>query len=220
MDRRSLAAALVALVVAVVVTGCNALLGVPDDLSQSQDAADAASIEATADADADAAAATCPASTETDLCFRCTDEACCNEYDACHGEPRCGQYYQSCIPACEQSGKPYHECVVACDATNQGGHVRFAPYNACSDLHCLGPCAKGKAADPCIQCAVASCVDAFSACYGDADCDTLIACINGCNGGDSCTASCRAGKSQTALGKGDTLFACWATYCRSTCAAP
>lgn len=220
MRSRRLAGALIAVMV---VSGCNTILGVPDDLTRSpdvSDAADASSMVTTADADVDVTMAVCPKSTEVDECFRCTDEACCNDYSPCHADPRCAQYFQTCIPECEQSGKPYHECVVACDATNHGGHVRFAPYNACAEVHCLGPCAKTKAADPCTQCAVAACVDAYSTCFGDADCDTLVACVNGCNGSDSCSTACRSGKSQSALTKGDALFACWATYCRSTCVAP
>lgn len=162
----------------------------------------------------------CPASTETDECFRCTDEACCVEYAACHDEPRCGDYFQTCLPQCEASGESYDACVVQCDASQHAGHVRFAPYNACAETHCAGPCGKGKVADACTSCAIASCLDTYTACLADADCDTLTACVEGCKGSSACADGCRANKSQAAGSEADQLFACWAIYCKDACATP
>jgi len=201
-------------------TACNGLLGIPGDVADLPIGGDGAGPDVSEAGATVPAAEVCPVSTETDECFKCTDEKCCVEYAGCHGDPRCGQYFQTCIPSCEAKGKTYAACVVECDATNHGGHVVFAPYNACSETHCLAPCAKGKAADLCLQCSVASCIDTMTACYADADCDTFTKCASGCKGGSSCVTACRANKSTSALMKGDALFGCWATYCIDTCAPP
>ncbi len=84
--------------------------------------------------------ALCNADADSSECFRCTDRNCCTQYVSCHDDPRCGDYYRTCIPNCTAAGSTYDACVVQCDKQYGAGHAIFAPYNACNQQHCLAPC--------------------------------------------------------------------------------
>lgn len=201
-----------------VVTGCNSIIGIEpverDTVSIGTDAGHDASVPGQ-----DAAA--CPPSTETNTCWRCTDEKCCVQYEACSADARCGQYYKQCIPLCRQNGKTYPECVLECDAQNKAGHTLFAPYNACVELHCLAECGPTDGGtDPCLTCMYSQCRDAIHACTSDAECDTLQACMTLCQGQpdyDTCAADCRSGVNGASVQKFDLRNTCSLTYCQDAC---
>jgi hypothetical protein len=200
--------------------GCSAVLGITDvQLDEGLEAgADSAPKVDSAPAP-DVAAQGCPASSETDECFKCTDENCCVEYAACAADPRCGDYYKQCLPSCKAAGKPYSTCVVECDKTNGAGLVLFAPYFACGQLHCLARCSNS-APDLCTQCMYGSCRDEAYACDKDRDCMVLNECVVTCLGlpnYDACAAACTDGKSAAAKQKFSVRNACLLQYCGQTC---
>ena len=205
----------------VAVSACGAVLDIPSSVSQAV-LTDGGAADAAADADPSAdVAGQCGASTDTDECYKCTDESCCNEYTACKADPRCGDYYKSCIPDCKKTGKSYDQCVVQCDGTNGAGHSTYLPYLACSELHCLAQCSNN-APDPCSQCLYASCRDQNDACLRDRQCDTLRACVGVCNAGpsvdrQSCVDACSQNAGATAQDKFNGLTTCSLQFCTTIC---
>jgi hypothetical protein len=163
----------------------------------------------------------CPPSKETNACFKCTDENCCDEYAACHDDPRCGTYYKTCLPQCAAQGKDSSTCVVECASDNGAGHAKFTPYFACTELHCLARCAKDQVADPCVQCMYGSCRDEAYACDADSECDLLHACMTNCLSRpdyDACTATCTRTVDDGVKRKFDARNTCGLTYCQQACA--
>jgi hypothetical protein len=163
--------------------------------------------------------AACNPEADTDECFRCTDQNCCPQYLACHTDPRCGDFFQKCIPDCTATGTSYSACVVQCDGQYGGGHAVFAPYHACGQLHCLAPCLN-KPPDACTACLYASCGDVAAACIGDRDCDTLLSCLIDCKERqqpDQCAAACKEGASKQAQNGSTAELTCGLTYCQDAC---
>ena len=210
-------------VLAVAVSACGAVLDIPSDVSQAprDGGANDGNLLADADNPDTDTDAQCPASQESDVCFKCTDETCCHEYDACKADPRCTSYYKQCLPDCKAAGKTYDQCVVECDGTNGAGHSEFLPYFACGELHCLAQC-QNSAPDPCAQCLYASCRDPADACARDRQCDTLRACVGVCNAGppvsyQSCVSACSQNAGPTAQDEFNRLSTCSVQFCTQTC---
>ena len=201
---------------AVVLGACGAVLDIPSEVTERRGDASTPTIDTGTDAPAQ-----CPASAEVDVCFKCTDEACCNEYATCKADPRCGAYYKECLPSCKAAGKTYDQCVVECDGTNGAGHATFLPYFACGEVHCLAECSNGKP-DVCTQCLYASCRDPVDACARDRQCDTLRACVNICtplagSAYQSCVTACSAKASPQAQDAFNRLTTCSIQFCGQTC---
>ena len=199
---------------AIILSACGAVLDIPSDVIETRG-------DAGAGKETGSVAVRCPASRETDVCLRCTDEACCNEYAACVADPRCGAYYKDCLPSCKAAGRSYDQCVVECDGTNGAGHATFLPYFACGQVHCLAECSNSKP-DGCTQCLYASCRDSVDACALDRQCDTLRACVNLCSplGGaqyQSCATACSARASAQAQDTFNRLSTCSYQFCGQTC---
>jgi hypothetical protein len=195
--------------VAACVAACDGILGIPSHETLNPDASE---VVDTAQCDPDA---------DTDTCFQCTDQNCCSQYVACHADPRCADYYTMCLPNCTAGGTSYSDCVVQCDGQYGAGHADFAPFNACTLQHCLGPCSNG-APDACTECLYSDCTDQAVACTGDRACDTLFACLTPCIGtanADQCTAACTQGVSQATQDKLNAELTCAVTYCSTACPA-
>ncbi len=205
------------LAAAALVSACGAVLDIPADVTEAH--RDASSVSR--DAGGGDAPLQCPVSQEVDVCFKCTDEACCNEYAACTADARCGAYYKECLPSCKAAGKTYDQCVVQCDGTNGAGHATFLPYFACGEVHCLAECSNAKP-DACVQCLYASCRDPVDACAQDRQCDTLRACVNVCSpqagaAYQSCVTACSAKASPQAQNAFNRLTTCSVQFCGQIC---
>ena len=46
----------------------------------------------------------CPRSVDPNPCFKCQNENCCREYDRCHADARCTEYFTACLPQCDADG--------------------------------------------------------------------------------------------------------------------
>jgi hypothetical protein len=211
---RALVPALIGL--GVVLSACEGVLGIPSDVTELTGDAGSNRFDGAADT-----GGICPVSQETDQCFKCTDEKCCTEYDACKADARCGQYYKECIPTCKLAGKTYDECVVQCDGTTGAGHAVFLPYFACGELHCLAECSNDKP-DPCAQCLYASCHDTSDACARDRQCDTLRSCVGVCNAAmgpsyQSCVTACNQKASLQAQDELNRFSTCSLQFCAQIC---
>jgi hypothetical protein len=195
--------------IAVGVVSCDGILGIPSQETLSSDAGGGGGDQAQCNPDAD-----------TDECFQCTDTNCCDQYLACQADPRCADYYKTCIPGCTATGSTYAACVVQCDMQYGAGHAIFAPYHACTEQHCLAPCTNGTP-DQCTTCIYAECADQAAACAGDRACDTLLNCLTVCNGqanSDQCSSACTQGFSQATQDEVNTELTCEVTYCQNACA--
>jgi len=206
----------------VVVSGCNSLLGITDlSAPDSPDAsADTAAPADDAGVEAEAEAAACAPSRETNLCFKCTDESCCNEYATCAADPRCAMFYKDCLPQCKADGGSFDTCVVQCDSRNGAGHALFAPYNACTSVKCLTECSDIPP-DECTVCSFQTCSGPTGACKADRDCTTLTSCITACAertpGLEKCTTDCVQGRRAETVALYDATLACYRQKCKAAC---
>lgn len=161
----------------------------------------------------------CPASQETTACFKCNDEACCHEYDACHADPRCTQFYTVCLNDCHTAKKPFDQCLTECRASLGGAALaRFAPYLACNELHCYAPCKDVN--DDCANCENANCRDEQFACHKDSTCLLYGACVGLCINKpnmDACTAACKVGVPSAIQDTFNAYETCLLTSCSQTC---
>jgi hypothetical protein len=197
--------------------GCDSVLGIPSQETLAQPSLDAS--DDGDDAGAGAGVNPCNPDADTNDCFRCTDTNCCSEYMACQADPRCPDYYKTCIPNCEAADASIDDCIVQCDKQYGAGHALFAPYFACTERHCLAVC-DNQMPDPCTACMYSSCTDPSYACDADRQCDTLFHCLSSCNGkpfADQCSAACKAGVAQEAQDKLNAELACGVTFCQNAC---
>jgi hypothetical protein len=197
---------------AVSAVACDSILGIPSQETLRPDGS-------ASEGGSGVSPAECNADADTDKCFQCDDVNCCAQYLACQADPRCADYYKTCIPGCKATGASYDACVVQCDKQYGAGHAIFAPYNACGQRHCLAPCSNSPP-DGCTSCLYSACADQATACVGDRECDTLFNCLTTCNSqtnADQCSAACKAGVSQAAQDSVNTELACAATYCANAC---
>lgn len=155
----------------------------------------------------------CPASAETDLCFKCGDESCCTEYARYQGSAE-GRTYRDCLIGCTDT---YSECVRACDEVSHGGHIAFAPYLACSEYRCYDECAPPPG--PCDECLVRACALERYRCALQADCDTLLACTGECSSilSESCTLACEESATGATVRLFHEFLDCGATQCSVEC---
>lgn len=182
---------------AMVLGACGEVLGIPGEKKELPSAPD------------------CHPELDTNVCFQCTDESCCAEYQACQADGRCVDYYKSCLPDCKKEGLTFDECVLRCDDQNGAGHAVYQPYHACTERHCLAPCTND-APDACTACLWASCVDAVAACDNSRPCDTLLHCLLTCvssDDHDACARDCRSGVSAVDQALLNEELTCALTYC-------
>ena len=96
----------------------------------------------------------CAPSVETNPCWKCQDERCCDSDQACKGDPGCLGYFL-CYQACE--GSNHAACIAECDSSVGAEH--FVKFN--TKITCLfgDPCATecGGPDDECYRCINAKC---------------------------------------------------------------
>lgn len=84
----------------------------------------------------------CPASVETNPCFICTDENCCDSYAARIANPE-AEAARACQLACPSDEEPgdnlYAPCVADCLAQHPDGVVDWGTYETCALIHCSTP---------------------------------------------------------------------------------
>jgi hypothetical protein len=162
---------------------------------------------------ASAAPPVCPLEADKgNACHECRDQSCCAQYLVCHGSSACGDYLD-CLHACTTPS-----CRLECIQKHPDGHALAAPYVACVDVHCAGPCGGGATAGACDNCRQANCPGPIEQCLSDPGCDTLRACAETCRGGDeACRQRCKDAASGASQALYDALFACAHFYCTKSC---
>lgn len=128
----------------------------------------------------------CPASQETEACYVCEDENCCDSFAACANDPECVAL-QGCLAGCADSA-----CWDQCHVDHAAGVAAWGARVGCVLVLCMehGVCNQGSLSD-CRRCENTQCGDAFVACSADADCYMISECVADCAVGDQpCAQAC------------------------------
>jgi hypothetical protein len=157
---------------------------------------------------------TCGASPETNTCFKCEDEKCCNTFQGCVDEPECKQVLQPCIVACGSD----NACSAKCYADHPKGVAAWARRQACLLVNCVTQC--GATLDPCYECAVMKeCRDSTARCNADEGCFLITKCINATcpSVTDACLKTCKAKVPASAAQLFDEFTSCALLSCVGKC---
>ncbi|WP_437590992.1 hypothetical protein [Sorangium sp. So ce1000] len=135
---------------------------------------------------------TCSPSEETDQCYKCEDEHCCETYQACKDDQDC-QDLVTCLKACPD-GSGYPPCLDECYQAHTTGAVLFGHRMACVLYFCSDDDAcNSTPLDPCVACQNLHCADEMAACQHDPECALLENCKVQCDDADrACWTECEA----------------------------
>jgi hypothetical protein len=129
-------------------------------------------------------------SIETNPCFVCQDEKCCETIAACNANPDCVAY-KDCLRSFVGDGDPFNACAV----DHPGGVEGFAKGSVCGIYHCatdteIGVCDPADR-DPCLTCAYFECTEEWAALESTAEGFLLGWCVAFCPAGDTaCDQAC------------------------------
>jgi hypothetical protein len=166
---------------------------------------------------------TCPASTETNACYRCEDIHCCNTYAACAASAECGAY-KLCLQACT-NGTPDtgdvaknlpadQNCDLYCYNRHPGGLTLWAPRSACLEQYCYDTDACGTVPlNACQRCTNQLCAKPQANLSKTPDGQLLLACNAACGtGGVACLSACLS-HYPAASGALDAFGSCVTSQC-------
>jgi hypothetical protein len=153
----------------------------------------------------------CAMSTETNACYICEDQKCCDSEAACHNDADCGAL-RACLKACDNAdGGDVYACRYSCQMkAPTKALVEFYSLLACIEILCIPDCG---ALDPCTACTVTKCQDAYIACQTDSNCQLISDCFVVCANGDiACKTAC-----ENSYPAGKTLFESFGTCAANAC---
>jgi hypothetical protein len=127
----------------------------------------------------------CPASPETNECWKCEEERCCDTYNACKDDPACSQI-APCMQTCAQTDTA---CEENCILTHAAGMHLFGPRMTCIYAQCPAGNECGPI-DSCSACISEQCSNSHQACYSNGECFLLEGCVGGCEGDATCVDTC------------------------------
>jgi hypothetical protein len=151
----------------------------------------------------------CAPSVETNECWKCEDEKCCDTHAACTAEPACGEY-RECMLGCTER----YTCPVTCEKEVPAGYALFTTRLACVTVRCAAECAD-LPPSPCEVCTNRECAVTYAACKTDLECARLWDCQTPCT-----TAACRdacGARFPGALPSLEAFAACAANRCIDVC---
>ena len=162
---------------------------------------------------------TCGPTKETDPCFQCEEEKCCESQAACNAEPDCAAY-KACFSACPaKDGSLDATCVYGCGTSHKNGANAFGGLYACMSYYCaieqtVSRCDEAKRS-PCQVCAFETCGDRSADLASAPGGFLLVRCIVTCAVGDeACDGACYA-KYPAALDAYQRYGECIAAACPS-----
>lgn len=156
----------------------------------------------------------CQPSTETNACYACEDERCCETYQACVDEPECKQELQPCLVACKSDKR----CAAACYASHPGGVQTWARRQSCLVANCKTEC--GEPADACVACVIdGPCRETEVRCDSDEGCFLIRACIDATcpDVTDACVQTCKKSASEVSGRFFDEFVSCALLSCSDVC---
>lgn len=157
----------------------------------------------------------CPASIETNKCFKCEEEHCCETYQHCADDPEC-QAYKNCLKACDP--KMPLPCKDKCDQSNPKGIANYAPRIACLSVFCADQdSCSDVPEDPCVKCVGDQCGKPYVNVHADPEGYLLAQCTTLCDSSDmACFQACFT-KYPDAFPLLETYVNCVATSCNAEC---
>lgn len=130
----------------------------------------------------------CPSSTESNACFRCEDEHCCNTYRACRVDSLECSSITDCMKTCVAADR-IDTCLGKCAVTNSPGAQLYLERSGCVGLYCSTQC--GSSQSSCDTCGNSQCAIQSAECASDFECTALTYCMSACET-DECFAQCNA----------------------------
>jgi hypothetical protein len=156
---------------------------------------------------------TCPdPSMETNVCFKCEDEKCCDTYVACKNNPECDALVKNCLALCAAGDL---SCEKDCVAQHPAGADDLGARFACMRVRCF---AEQLMCDRCLRepaevCLYDTCGDAYAAYLSGPNGYAHEACIHACPVDDmACDQVCHADYPDAYMRFG-ALADCFATQC-------
>jgi hypothetical protein len=154
---------------------------------------------------------TCAASTESNACYKCEDEKCCQTYARCHANAEC-EAFKACLLACPAG----EHCEESCTAQHPNGVSAWAPRLVCMTVHCGTACSSAPVPD-CVTCINTFCADEYAVLESTPAGYLLQACIAACPFADAaCIDGCKK-KYQSAVQALDALATCSSQKCPMRC---
>jgi hypothetical protein len=162
----------------------------------------------------------CPPSTETNPCWKCEAEHCCNTEQACLADADC-QTLKKCISGCQNAdggADGMDACSYACwQSAPRPAAAKLAAIETCVVVFCNGASLCGPL-DDCSSCDVQQCLNTFVACKSDLDCNLIGTCIGACPFADGpCIDNCVQTHPNGAK-LFDDEFVCSTSRCAQQCA--
>lgn len=158
---------------------------------------------------------TCSASAETNTCFACEDEKCCETYAGCVADPECKTVLQPCLVECGDDAA----CEAKCYADHPKGVSAWAKRRTCLDTNCAIECG-ATSIDPCFECVVMKeCREPHARCSADEGCFLIEKCISATcpDVTDTCLATCKANVSPASAALFDDFVSCGLLVCGDKC---
>lgn len=159
---------------------------------------------------------TCAASTETDACAICEDEACCDLYAAYRANDE-AVALRECLLTC-----PDGACFLDCYDMHPDGVGDWGARFGCIQIFCLSECLDG-APPPCASCAFSKCASTHIDCAKNPSCYLLGECQPICESEGGSTVDCYdqcAAQYPDGVEDFTAHVACGLEECFSECASP
>ena len=120
----------------------------------------------------------CAESAETNLCYKCEDERCCDTYSECKADAECDAYIK-CLQACTLDS--FGDCETECGDQHPTGWEKGLRRTTCVFARCPDgdECGNGPL-DPCVRCSNDRCLAEYTACHTDIACTRVDACAAKC----------------------------------------
>jgi hypothetical protein len=150
----------------------------------------------------------CSASQETDECWKCEDEHCCDTHAACKNDTNCAALV-TCFGGCAT----WDEAMTNCVPKNPDGYPLLLRRLACVDVLCPVEC--GSAATPCLTCIYEKCANSFVDCYILPECFAIQDCVKECSD-TACLDACKSAH-PTGVTAFEVESACLTGRCGSVC---
>jgi hypothetical protein len=149
----------------------------------------------------------CSASEETDACWKCEDEGCCDTQADCRNDPDCVALLE-CMKGCQLGD---YACDDACVTSHGDGLAQLGPRLGCIYERCNSECG----GNACSECIYAHCPTSAVACESSADCWRLRQCVGECDGNVACVDGCFASHPDTSAF--EMYIFCAMEYCAQAC---
>jgi hypothetical protein len=154
----------------------------------------------------------CPASTETNPCWICEDEKCCNTYAQCHQNQDCTAIVD-CMKADPDAGTAWDDLHV-CASGHPAGEQDYLNRMGCIMIYCTVQC--GASYDACLACSQEKCADVYLACYTLPACNAIMGCVEPCGNDTNCADTCLAAHPTGSSAFGNYAL-CIIGRCQSVC---